>query len=110
MRCSHSLLTHSFHQSTVANLQPNSFTQILALSLLTRWGYQGLFDHVARVAEFYRKKRDVFQEAMVRHLSGIAEWSVPEAGMFMWCVFFATLPPRALWPRSVSANASAADR
>ncbi|KAF7789602.1 hypothetical protein EIP86_000548 [Pleurotus ostreatoroseus] len=67
-----------------ANLQPNSLSQILALALLKRWGYDGFFGHTTRVAEFYRKKRDVFQEAMLRHLSDVAEWSVPEAGMFMW--------------------------
>lgn len=70
-----------------ANLQPNSLSQILALALLKRWGYDGFFGHATRVAEFYRKKRDVFQEAMLRHLSDVAEWSVPEAGMFMWYVF-----------------------
>lgn len=69
-----------------ANLQPNSLSQIIALSLLQRWGHDGYFQHTARVAEFYRQKRDVFQSAMLRHMSGIAEWSVPEAGMFMWCV------------------------
>ena len=71
-----------------ANLQPNSLSQILALALLKRWGYDGFFGHTTRVAEFYRKKRDVFQEAMLRHLSDVAEWSVPEAGMFMWYVFY----------------------
>ncbi|KAJ3559075.1 hypothetical protein NM688_g564 [Phlebia brevispora] len=70
--------------STVANLQPNSLAQVLALSLLSRWGYQGFLEHTAHVAEFYKKKRDAFQAAMLRHLSGIAEWSMPEAGMFMW--------------------------
>lgn len=78
----------------VANLQPNSLAQVLALSLLKRWGYQGFLDHVARVAEFYRQKRDVFQAAMEQHLAGLAEWSVPEAGMFMWCVRFRCTPAR----------------
>ena len=73
-------------QSMVANLQPNSLAQILALALLKRWGYRGFLDHTKRVSEFYCKKRDVFLAAMERHLTGVAEWSAPEAGMFMWCV------------------------
>ena len=83
--------TRSLQQSTVANLQPNSLTQVLALSVLTRWGYDGFAAHTARVAEFYRRKRDVFQAAMERHLRGVAEWSTPEAGMFMWWVFILLL-------------------
>ncbi|PSR72348.1 hypothetical protein PHLCEN_2v11796 [Hermanssonia centrifuga] len=70
--------------STVANLQPNSLAQVIALSIFSRWGYKGFSEHTERVSEFYRKKRDVFQAAMERHLAGIAEWTVPEAGMFMW--------------------------
>lgn len=70
----------------MANLQPNTLAEVLAMAVLKRWDYQGFFQHADRVAEFYRQKRDVFQAAMVRHLSGLAEWSVPEAGMFMWYV------------------------
>ena len=33
-------------------------------------------------------KRDVFESAMKKHLSGLAEWNTPEAGMFFWCVLF----------------------
>ncbi|KAI0090982.1 PLP-dependent transferase [Irpex rosettiformis] len=70
--------------STVANLQPNTLAMVLTLAVMTRWGYDGFLKHTERVAQFYKAKRDVFQAAMVRHLSGLAEWSVPEAGMFMW--------------------------
>jgi tryptophan aminotransferase len=42
--------------------------------------------HTETVANFYRKKRDVFESAMKKHLSGLAEWNTPEAGMFFWCV------------------------
>ena len=38
------------------------------------------------MSEFYRKKRDVFAAAMERHLTGLAEWTIPEAGMFFWFV------------------------
>lgn len=72
-------------QSTVANLQPNSLAQILAVAVLGRWGYDGFLKHTERVSEFYRQKRDVFEAAMRRHLDGLAEWVSPEAGMFLWC-------------------------
>ncbi|KAF8895975.1 pyridoxal phosphate-dependent transferase [Infundibulicybe gibba] len=41
-------------------------------------------DRANAVAAFYREKRDVFERAMIKHLSGLAEWSRPEAGMFFW--------------------------
>ncbi|KIP06241.1 hypothetical protein PHLGIDRAFT_24665 [Phlebiopsis gigantea 11061_1 CR5-6] len=68
----------------ISNLQPNSLAQVLALAVLTRWGYDGFFAHTARVSAFYRAKRDVFELAMRRHLDGLAEWTPPEAGMFYW--------------------------
>ena len=71
----------------MANLQPNTLAMVLAFAVLSRWGYDGFLKHTDRVAQFYKTKRDIFQTAMVRHLSGLAEWSIPEAGMFMWCVF-----------------------
>lgn len=69
-----------------SNLQPATFTQVIALRLLQSWGYDGLRAHVARVAQFYRGKRDVFERLMHKHLEGLAEWDTPEAGMFFWCV------------------------
>ena len=68
------------------NLQGSSFSQMIALKVLSTWGYDGFVAHAARVADFYCAKRDVFEAAMQRHLAGLAEWTTPEAGMFFWCV------------------------
>lgn len=68
----------------VANLQPNTLAGVLAVTVLSRWGYDGFLKHTDRVAQFYRNKRDMFQAAMVRNLGELAEWTVPDAGMFMW--------------------------
>jgi tryptophan aminotransferase len=38
------------------------------------------------VSQFYREKRDVFEKVLHKHLEGLAEWSSPEAGMFIWYV------------------------
>ena len=69
------------------NLQASSFSQMIALKVLSTWGYDGFTAHAARVADFYRTKRDVFEAAMQRHLAGLAEWTTPEAGMFFWWVY-----------------------
>jgi tryptophan aminotransferase len=48
------------------------------------WGYAGFKSHTERVSAFYKAKRDVFISALERHLGGLAEWTAPEAGMFVW--------------------------
>lgn len=62
--------------------------------LLVAWGHDGFMAHTEGVAAFYKAKRDVFAAAMDTHLAGLAEWAVPEAGMFFWCV-----PPSLPSPR-----------
>ncbi|KAG9051199.1 hypothetical protein FS837_011314 [Tulasnella sp. UAMH 9824] len=74
-----------------STLQPPSLSQAVAYSLLSHWGYDGFQQHVDYIASVYRRKRDLFATAMRKHLEGLAEWSTPEAGMFVW--FKLLLPP-----------------
>ncbi|KAI7906487.1 pyridoxal phosphate-dependent transferase [Cokeromyces recurvatus] len=68
----------------VTNLQPSGLPQAITYTLLEKWGHEGFFLHVNRVADFYREKRDQFIECLNRQLKGRAEWIVPNAGMFVW--------------------------
>jgi kynurenine/2-aminoadipate aminotransferase len=36
------------------------------------------------VREFYRARRDTFCALASKHLTGLAQWDVPSAGMFVW--------------------------
>merc|ERR1712188_16966 len=69
-------------QST--SLHPSGVSQMITLKLLQHWGPDGFKDHVDRVQAFYRSQCDVFIAAAEKHLTGLAEWSVPNAGMFVW--------------------------
>ena len=69
-----------------SNLQPPTTTQVLAWKMFNTWGYDKYRVHADRVAAFYRTKRDVFAGLMDKYLTGLAEWNVPEAGMFFWYV------------------------
>lgn len=70
---------------TKASNRYNRITfQVLVNKLLTTWGYEKFFKHVEFVRSFYRGRRDLTLAAMERHLTGLAEWTVPTAGMFMW--------------------------
>jgi len=71
-------------QTSTANLQVSSLTQMITFKLLENWGHEGFFTHTKHVSEFYRGKRDVFERAMKKHLDGLAVWNTPEAGMFFW--------------------------
>ncbi|XP_014645367.1 PREDICTED: kynurenine/alpha-aminoadipate aminotransferase, mitochondrial isoform X1 [Ceratotherium simum simum] len=68
----------------VSSLHTGTFAQILILQLLHQWGEEGFLAHVERVTEFYRKQKDAVLAAADKWLSGLAEWHVPTAGMFLW--------------------------
>lgn len=57
------------------------------LALLNSWGIQGFKDQCHTVSQFYKGRRDVFEAALNKHLGGMVEYTSPEAGMFLWCVF-----------------------
>ena len=71
-----------------SNLQGSSTVQAIVQALFNAWGYDTFLEHGRRVASLYRAKRDVFESAMQKHLTGLAEWVPPEAGMFYWYVYF----------------------
>lgn len=57
---------------------------MMAYALLRQWGNDGLLNHCKNVSQFYRAKRDMFESAAKKHLSGVAEWTTPVAGMFLY--------------------------
>ncbi|KAF9473803.1 PLP-dependent transferase [Pholiota conissans] len=78
------LLNAMDQHTATSNLQTSSLTQVIVVKLLRSWGHDGFTTHTERVAAFYKGKRDIFERAMEKHLSGLAEWETPEAGMFFW--------------------------
>lgn len=57
---------------------------MMVYALLRQWGPEGLLEHCRNVSEFYRERRDMFEAAAKKHLSGVAEWVSPVAGMFLY--------------------------
>lgn len=68
----------------VSSLHPCTFSQFMVLQLLQDWGEEGFLAHVHRVTDFYRGQRDAILASADKWLSGLAEWNVPVAGMFLW--------------------------
>ncbi|XP_045853119.1 kynurenine/alpha-aminoadipate aminotransferase, mitochondrial [Meles meles] len=72
-----------FH-TQVSAMHASTFTQLLISQLLHQWGEEGFLAHVERVADFYMKQKDALVASANKWLSGLAEWNVPTAGMFLW--------------------------
>ncbi|KAK3602727.1 hypothetical protein CHS0354_017169 [Potamilus streckersoni] len=59
-------------------------SQAILLAVLQHMGHDGFFAHCEKVAEYYRRKRDLCVNFAEKHLKGLAEWNVPSGGMFLW--------------------------
>lgn len=68
-----------------ADLCTSTFTQMVAHNYFTSEDWRG---QVKQLAEIYRERRDAMLGALREHVSGIAEWTHPQGGLFVW----ATLP------------------
>ncbi|RKO84666.1 pyridoxal phosphate-dependent transferase [Blyttiomyces helicus] len=69
-------------QSTLLNT--SGVSQTIVNALLQRWQIPGFLSHVEGVAGFYEGKRDAFLKSANKYLTGLAEWTVPDSGMFVW--------------------------
>ncbi|KAI9348750.1 pyridoxal phosphate-dependent transferase [Zopfochytrium polystomum] len=67
-----------------SNLHSSGVSQMLTIKLLERWGLDGFLNHTVEVSQFYKGKSVMFLKAAEKHLKGLAEWSIPSAGMFVW--------------------------
>lgn len=63
------------------DLQTSTFTQALAAEYLSG-GY--LTDHLPRIIELYRPRRQAMLDAMENHFPEDFKWSRPDGGMFLW--------------------------
>lgn len=79
-----SLIQRIVWHTQVSSLHPCTFSQIMLSQLLHQWGEEGFLAHVHRVIDFYRNQRNAILAAANKWLSGLAEWHVPKAGMFLW--------------------------
>ncbi|KAG8230460.1 hypothetical protein J437_LFUL009949 [Ladona fulva] len=68
----------------VSTLHTSSLTQVIIHNLLESWGPEDLHGHFKSIQTFYKSKRDIMLDAAKKYLTGLAEWTVPEAGMFLW--------------------------
>ncbi|EFN55510.1 hypothetical protein CHLNCDRAFT_133915 [Chlorella variabilis] len=63
---------------------PCSLAQVVMTEALKAWGDDGLDAHLRMVQREYATRAEVVAAACQKHLAGLAEWTVPSAGMFLW--------------------------
>ncbi len=63
------------------DLHTSSFVQMVAYEV-AREGF--LDEHVRRIREVYRRRRDLMLEMMNMHLPAQVHWTHPEGGLFLW--------------------------
>lgn len=52
--------------------------------MLNAWGPSGFQRHISAMQREYAQRAAVIQAAAEEHLSGLAAWTRPAAGMFLW--------------------------
>ncbi|XP_048256130.1 kynurenine/alpha-aminoadipate aminotransferase, mitochondrial-like isoform X7 [Haliotis rufescens] len=60
------------------------FTRTIVWKVLQNMGHDGFIEHGCRVANFYHKRSQHASRIAEAYLKGLAEWSDPVAGMFLW--------------------------
>ncbi|PKS06369.1 hypothetical protein jhhlp_007117 [Lomentospora prolificans] len=75
---------------------PSGFSQAALYTLLEgAWGgHQGFLEWVAALGTEYEVRRNVLLKACEDFLPGVAKWTIPKAGMFLWIKLDHTKHPR----------------
>lgn len=76
-----------------ADLHTNRVGQWQALQWL---GSEKLKGHLVELRDFYRIRRDAMQAALLEHFGDLADWQVPQGGLFFWLTLKQPLDTRTL--------------
>ncbi|MEE1926325.1 PLP-dependent aminotransferase family protein [Pseudomonas sp. 148P] len=87
------LFPHLLRLKQAADLHTNRVGQWQALQWL---GTDRLKQHLEALRSYYRVRRDAFQAALQTHFFDLADWHVPEGGLFFWLTLKQPLDTRTL--------------
>ncbi|ARU88692.1 PLP-dependent aminotransferase family protein [Pseudomonas sp. M30-35] len=95
------LFAHLLRLKQSADLHTNRIGQWQALQWL---GSQHYRDHLAQLREFYRLRRDAMQVALLEHFADLADWEIPQGGLFFWLTLKQPLDTRTLLAPALAQN------
>ena len=87
------LFPHLLKLKQSADLHTNRIGQWQALQWIGSEKYQ---QHLSELRGFYRERRDGFQAALQMHFADLADWDVPQGGLFFWLTLKQPLDTRTL--------------
>jgi 2-aminoadipate transaminase len=87
------LYPHLLKLKQAADLHTNRIGQWQAQQWLGSDKMQG---HLCTLREFYRQRRDGMQAALFEHFADLADWHVPQGGLFFWLALKQPLDTRTL--------------
>ncbi|WP_120995415.1 PLP-dependent aminotransferase family protein [Stutzerimonas urumqiensis] len=92
------LFPHLLRLKQAADLHTNRIGQWQALQWLGSERYQ---EHLAALRAFYRERRDAMQAALTEHFADLADWEIPQGGLFFWLALKQPIDTRALLPKAL---------
>jgi len=95
------LFPHLLRLKQSADLHTSRVGQWQVLQWL---GTERLERHLAELRSYYRGRRDAFQAALETHFADLAEWQMPEGGLFFWLTLKHPIDTRALLEPALAAN------
>lgn len=103
LACSASLYPYLLQLKQAADLHSNRIAQAAVYSLLNSPDYQA---RLSGLCELYKNKRDHFDSLLNHYFSDIAQWDVPQGGLFFWLRLNTEQPvdTRAWLPDALAAN------
>lgn len=95
------LFPHLLRLKQSADLHTNRIGQWQALQWL---GTEQYHAHLDELRDFYRQRRDAMQAALEEHFSDLADWQVPQGGLFFWLTLKQPLDTRTLLQPAMAQN------
>ena len=95
------LFPHLLRLKQSADLHTNRIGQWQALQWIGTEQYRS---HLSELRDFYRDRRDRFQAALQTHFADIADWNVPQGGLFFWLTLRQPLDTRTLLAAALAAD------
>lgn len=81
---------------------PGAFTRLGQHLVSEALAAPGQEQRLVALAGLYRARRDTFAEQLSRHFGALADWSVPEGGLFFWLALRLGIDTRALLPEAIA--------
>lgn len=104
LACSERLFPPLLMLKQAVDLHTNRIAQSIVGKMLS--SRENMDSFLSRVIDYYASKRDFMEESLHKNLDQLAEWNVPQGGMFFWLRFKVPLDMKKLLERCLERGVS----